>query len=526
MNHERKRILILGAGVMQLPAIRAAASMGLAVLVVDGAADPPGKGLADHFERIDLKDQAALVDFAKRCKAEGGLDGVFTAGTDFSHAVALIAREAGLPGMSPEIALDASVKSRMRAAFARSGVPSPRFAVVGSYREFLDSAEIPPFPLVVKPVDSMGGRGCVRIDSREGMEEAIAQAVSHSRSARAIVEEYVDGPEFSVDALVWKGEIFVCGLADRHIRFSPYFVEMGHTMPSAFPPDALEEVLRVFKLGVRALGIDMGAAKGDIKLGRDGKARVGEIAARLSGGYMSGWTYPYASGVELTKAGIRLALGLEPGNLEPSLDLVSAERAWISIPGRVIERRGLEEAGRMDCVREVFPRAAPGDRVRFPRNNVEKCGNVIAVDADRRKAERCAEEAAASVLLRLEPGDPETRAFLASRGEAYPPDAFGALPQCLLAEIQSMPEDDTDCRASGGAISVRPLAGIGSCEARDWQGRSLERAAILAMDLSGARYGKEGPRLGRGFWLDLIRGSYQGAAFHVDSARKGDGSRP
>jgi biotin carboxylase len=520
MEARGKKILILGAGVMQLPAIRAAKALGLSVIVVDGAADPPGKELADRFERIDLKDQAAMIEFALGCKAKGGLDGVFTAGTDFSHAVAVIAKAAGLPGMPPLVALGASVKSRMRETFRKNGVPSPNFIVVADIEDFKADPDKPGFPVVVKPVDSMGGRGCLRIDAEKGMDEAIRDAVSHSRSGKAIVEEYIEGPEFSVDALVWKGEIFICGLADRHIFFPPHFVEMGHTIPTAFPQAAQEEILRVFRLGVKALGIDNGAAKGDIKLGPDGKARVGEIAARLSGGYMSGWTYPYSSGVELTRAGIRIALGLEPGDLKPKLALVSAERAWISIPGKVREMRGVENARIMQGVREIFYRLGPGDSARFPRNNVEKCGNVIAVDADRNTAVRCAQEAAAAILLRLEPDHPETEAFLARRGSPYPPDAFAALPADLEAAIASMPADDPGRSQAGSRLSVRRLPGADEYSGKDWQGREFAEAAAIALHLAGAEYGDSGPRFGKGFWLSLIRGSYQGGAYHIDTARK------
>mgnify|MGYP002388944453 CR=1 FL=1 len=124
----------------------------------------------------------------------------------------------------------------------------------------------------------------------------------------------MDGPELSLDAIVWRGRVTVCGVADRIIRFPPFFVEMGHTMWSALPADDRSAVERVFTDGIRALGIDNGAAKGDIKLTSRGPM-VGEIAARLSGGYMSGWTFPLASGVEVTRAALRVAAGLEPGDL-------------------------------------------------------------------------------------------------------------------------------------------------------------------------------------------------------------------
>jgi len=141
----------------------------------------------------------------------------------------------------------------------------------------------------VKPVDNMGGRGCRRADSLAELRAAVEAALAFSRSGRAIIEEFMDGPEFSADALVHRGEITLCGLADRHIRFPPCFVEMGHTMPSGVDSGTAARLLEVFYAGIRALGITNGAAKGDLKLTPKGPM-VGEIAARLSGGYMSGWT--------------------------------------------------------------------------------------------------------------------------------------------------------------------------------------------------------------------------------------------
>ena len=87
----------------------------------------------------------------------------------------------------------------------------------------------------------------------------------YSRSGRAIIEEFVEGPEFSIDALVEGDEIPDTRSRGQAYRLPPCFVELGHSMPSAYPPEVVDEVLRVFRLGVKAIGIDIGAAKGDMK---------------------------------------------------------------------------------------------------------------------------------------------------------------------------------------------------------------------------------------------------------------------
>ena len=121
----------------------------------------------------------------------------------------------------------------------------------------------------------------------------------------------MDGPEFSIDSLVFEDKLVITGFADRHIYYPPYFIEMGHTMPTEFSEEERNKVIKAFAKGVKALGLSCGAAKGDMKLTSNG-AMIGEIAARLSGGYMSGWTFPYASGINLTEQALFLASGVFP----------------------------------------------------------------------------------------------------------------------------------------------------------------------------------------------------------------------
>ncbi len=507
---------------MQLPAIRIAKELGLSPHAVDGDPGALGASLADGFARVDLKDEAGLIDHALSLKRDGGLHAVFTAGTDFSPAVAMVAEAAGLPGIPVSAARRAQDKRLMRKALADAGVPCPRFASVSSAGEAAGAAAGVPPPWVVKPADSMGGRGCVRIDDPRGLEEACAEAIAYSRTGRAIIEEYLDGPEFSVDALVWNDAIIPCGVADRHIRFPPRFIEMGHTMPSARPRADIEEVLRAFEAGVRAIGISLGAAKGDIKLCPDGRARVGEIAARLSGGYMSGWTYPYASGVEATAGAIRIAMGRDPGDMRPRFSRVCAERAFISIPGRVREIAGVDEARGIPGVRDLFLRAAPGATLRFPRNNVEKCGNAIAAAEERDEAVRAAEEAAARILIRLEPGVDETDSFL-MEDSGFPPSAFSGAPDDIVAAAEALPEAVED--ATGEGIGIIDLPLDSGREARDWHGMDLKAARDAALSLTGARLGAGRVLLGRKFWKALLRGGYQGGAYVIDAERAGLGGR-
>ena len=516
---------------MQGPAIRIARELGLCAVAADGNPDAPCASMADRFAHIDLKDKEGIEAFARSLQNDGGLAGIMTAGTDFSATVAWVAERLGLPGIPYEAALNASDKARMRSCFDKARLPSPPFTAI-TRDAALDDIALS-FPLVVKPVDNMGGRGCRRVDTIEELREAAADALRFSRSGRAIVEAFMDGPEFSVDAIVYHGEITICGLADRHIFFPPYFIEMGHTMPTDFPPEQQAALLETFCAGVRALGLagteSVGAAKGDIKLTAHGPM-IGEIAARLSGGYMSGWTYPYASGVEPIRAAILAAVGRKPDGLTPLKNWTSAERAFISIPGTVKAITGVEAARNLPHVRDLFLRAAEGGKIGFPQNNVSKCGNIIAAAPGRVSAVEAAETAARSILINLDPSDNETAAFLSSDA-AFPPDAFSLTP-ALKEALAQLPETTLSSPQSSSP-SLLPFPAFTSSNLTDYMGRTVAESLRAVRELTGlslpeiapenAGNGKStdniGSFLGRSFWAVLARGGYQGAVYYINQLR-------
>ena len=466
-----------------------------------------------------------MLAVARKYSRQTGLDGVFTAGTDFSTTVAYVAAHCGLPGIPFEVARAATDKELMRDCFCRHGVPSPRFFTLSAgerpRRHGLD------FPLVVKPVDNMGARGVRRVDSRGELESALNDAMAHSRAQRVIVEEYLDGPELSLDAIVFRGEITICGVADRHICLPPFFVEMGHTMPTRLDAKTRWKVEQTFRQGIRALGIENGAAKGDIKL-TGGGCFVGEIAARLSGGYMSGWTFPYATGLEVTEAALNIAVGLPPGHLAHHYRRVSAERAFISIPGIVRRIEGLEDARRMEGLEAFFLRTATGEAAHFPIDNMGKCGNVISRAPTREHAVRVAEQAAQAVLIRLEPDNQPTTAHLFSRTQQdTAPPALVLTEENNLRALAEMPAfiapADPSAHSAGIAVLDLPLRERERC--RDWHGLPFGEALKRALDETGFHLRRNGRSnqmvLGSVFWRAFLQGGVQGAVYLGDTLRSG-----
>jgi biotin carboxylase len=424
--------------------------------------------------------------------------------------------------------MKATDKCRMRQAFDHAGVSSPRFACWTPDMDPVETAAHIPFPLVVKPVDNMGARGVMRIDRPKDLASACGNALVLSRSSRVIIEEYMEGPELSLDAIVHDGEITVCGIADRHICFEPHFVEMGHTMPAGLDESLTGGVEEVFRAGIRAIGIDDGAAKGDIKLTASGP-KIGEIAARLSGGFMSGWTFPMSCGVEVTAAALNIAVGLPPGDLTPKFFAVAAERAIISIPGTVREVEGMDLASRGNGVREIFLRVEAGSSVVFPTNNVEKCGNVITACSTRAEAIAAAVKAVSRIRIRLRPLTAETDRFLFGSADEDGRSAFALSEEVDRKALSRMPPYwGSPPPKAGEPFAIQPLPAFAAEKSADWHGVSIQLGVRGLIDSGHAVMKKErhddGFTLGSVFWKALLRGGTQGALYLLDGIRS-SGSR-
>jgi isopentenyl diphosphate isomerase/L-lactate dehydrogenase-like FMN-dependent dehydrogenase/biotin carboxylase len=384
-------IMVIGGGLLQLPLIKTALRMKLRVIVTDYNPEAPGLKIADVPIVMSTKDVEGSVRVAKQENEKSQIHGVLTSGTDASMTVAAVANSLNLPGIKFEDAEAATNKIKMRTRFKEFNVPSPKFFAVWNLDEAKSACIRLSYPVVIKPSDNMGARGVRLVENYSDLLEAFHLAKKASPSGEIIVEEYMEGDELSIDAIVYNNEVIFTGIADRIIENLPYFIEKGHTMPSQLPTEILEEAKRVMRLGIDALGITHGFAKGDIKITKSG-IKICELAARLSGGFMSTHTFPYSTGIDLMKAAIEISLGKKPENLTPTINKVSIERAIITKPGVINSITGLDEAKKINGVKDLILSAGVGDTSVIPKSNVDKVGHIITVGNSLEEAEAIVEK--------------------------------------------------------------------------------------------------------------------------------------
>jgi biotin carboxylase len=399
---EKRGILIIGAGLMQVPVIEAAKRMGLRTVATDYNSEAPGFALADIGLEVSTRNIDFSVLAARRIASQIPIHGVLTVGTDASRTVSAVAAALEVPGIRYDVAECATNKIKMRECFRQHGVPSPDFEYVWTRDEARAALKRLGLPVVIKPADNMGARGVKMIDSADQLDEAFTEARCASVSGMIIIEEFMEGPELSIDALVWDNHIEIASVADRIIDGAPYFIERGHILPSNMPEADLRAACEVMIRGVRAMGIDIGAAKGDIKMTPDGP-KIGELAARLSGGYHSGFTYPLATGVDLMSAVVRIAMGEPPGDLTPKHHRVAGERAIIPDTGLITSVEGLDEARNLPGVKNIFTIYKAGDIYHSPTSNMGKFGNIIAVADTRAELEKIYERVLSTIKITTVP---------------------------------------------------------------------------------------------------------------------------
>jgi biotin carboxylase len=396
-----KRILILGAGKEQVPAIEAASRKGIRSIALDMNPKAEGAALADEFFPVSTRDIDAILALIARYK--GKIDGVMTIASDIPHCVAAAAEALDVPHIAPAVARRCIDKFAMKEALKQGGVNIPDFAAIDSVAALEEFIARTGYPAVIKPVDNSGARGVLRLTRSVDLAWAYDYAKHFSYSGKVEVERFIPGLQISTEGLMLDGRFHTTGFADRNYarldQTVPYMIEDGGEIPTVLGTQACARVTAEFEKAVRALGIDWGPAKGDMVFGDDGKAYVIEIAARLSGGNFCYDKVPWSTGVDIVDILVDMAVGnpVDPKRFEPDRALATAQRYFFPPPGRIAAIKGLERVQAMPQIRKLDLWAKPGDMVPAAENHPSRVGYVIACAPDRAAAIAAAEEAVAAV---------------------------------------------------------------------------------------------------------------------------------
>jgi biotin carboxylase len=298
-----KKLAVIGASYLQLPLVKKAKEMGVHTLCFAWQEGSVCKDLSDEFYPISVVEKEQILGICQ----DQQIDGVCTIASDVAApTVAYIAEKMGLVGNSYGTAVVANNKFLMRTAFSQAGIPCPKYQKITSLDEIdKDYA----FPLIVKPIDRSGSLGITKVERSEDLIPSVENALHCSFKHEAIVEEFIEGREISVELISYQGKHYPLQITDKVTTGAPHFVELEHHQPAELSDNQYKEIYALTERALDALGVTNGASHSEYKITADGRVYVIEIGARMGGDFIGSDLVQLSTGYDYLNGVVEVALG-------------------------------------------------------------------------------------------------------------------------------------------------------------------------------------------------------------------------
>jgi len=395
-----KTLHVLGGGAWQVPTILLAKRLGYRVFVTDMYENPPGYAFADDHAVVNVRDREGTLA-AARSRA---IDGIICDTTDVGvPTAAYVAETLGLPGIGLDVAMRFTDKYLMREATSARGILGPRYVFVTDPSD-LARAESIGFPSIVKPADSQSSRGVRRVDSRADLPAALENALANSAAGRALVEEFIDGTEVTVEGMCRDGVVHVLGISDKgHYADNPQ-VASHLAYPPGMSDDVIERIRAANAQVVGALGLRTGVTHAEFIVTAEGRIYLVEIAARGGGSRVYTHIAPYLSGVPIPELYIRYCMGDDVAWPIPVPGRRAALLEFFEIPVGVVRSiEGVEAAAKLPGVADLALELTVGQRFGGADNDRARPGYVVAFGETRDEVRAIAARARATIRVEVEP---------------------------------------------------------------------------------------------------------------------------
>ena len=298
---DKKSILVFGVGELQRSIIRRAKLKGLFTIGIDPCADAVCKGEVDAFEIVggqDFEGTCAVVE-------KYGVNAIVTAATDKPLVMmAHVAEKYGFPFYSIETAQWSTDKYQMKQRFLEGGVPCARGRLIAK----ADEADDLYYPLIVKPRDNSGSRGVKLCRNKDELQEALQEALQYSHLETVLVEEYIEGQEYSIESLHHDGESEVIQFTEKTTTEFPYNVELAHKQPANLTSAQKDEIRQVISKIAQCMHFENCPSHTELKINERGIFVI-ETSPRLGGDYITSTLVPLSTGINIEDQLLHIALG-------------------------------------------------------------------------------------------------------------------------------------------------------------------------------------------------------------------------
>ena len=359
--------------------------MGLFVVGIDPCEDAFCRADVDAFEVIGGQDYEGTCSVVE----EYGVDAIVTAATDKPLVMmARIASRYGFPFFSVDTACWSTDKYLMKQRFMEAGVPCAKGLLAGSSKE----VEGFDYPVIVKPRDNSGSRGVKLCRTKEEVADAIAEAKDYSRLDSVLVEEFIEGREFSIEALHHSGGSEVIQFTEKKTTELPYNVELGHKQPADLTDEQKELIREIVKKAGAALGFTACPSHTELKI-NDRGIFVIETSPRLGGDYITSTLVPLSTGINMEDQLLHISLG-EEADIRTGREDRASGICYLNLPCGEIKSISSEIVGvsSWPAVQAFESLLKAGDRVNPITSSLNRYGHLILQADDRKELDRLMDE--------------------------------------------------------------------------------------------------------------------------------------
>lgn len=304
----------------------------------------PGFSIADKSYKIDVRNHKEILKVARKEK----ISGILTDQTDIPVlTAAYVAKALGLPGIEIECAQRFTNKYKMRQYCEQIGIPVPQYTQASSVNEALALIQKFQFPLILKPVDSQGSRGVIKVSTRNELESAFNNVIMHSSVQQVILEEFFQGKEIVIEGFMANNKFTNLIIGDREYFDLPnMFIPRQTIFPSQIKPKLQKKLLKLNTKLIQGFAPKFGITHSEFLVNeKTGDVRLVETAIRGGGVFISSDLIPLASNVDVNKPLISLASGEKSITLD-SKQLKQRAAAYLCFylpEGQIHSIHGLQE---------------------------------------------------------------------------------------------------------------------------------------------------------------------------------------
>ena len=367
---DKKSVLVFGVGELQISIITRAKAMGIFVVGIDPFEDAVAKDYCDAFEVVGGQDFWGTIDVAKKYNVSA----IVTAATDKPLVMmARVAKELKLPFYSTETAEWSTDKYQMKQRFLEGGVPCARGRLIHNSEEAQDLY----FPLICKPRDNSGSRGVKLCRDLTELDSCIKEALEVSKLDTVLVEEFIEGREFSIEALHYDGKSEVIQFTEKKTTEFPYNVELGHKQPANLTDEQRNQIRAIISKIASCMHFENCPSHTELKVNERGIFVI-ETSPRLGGDYITSTLTPLSTGINLEDQLLHISLGEPVDTTTGRVDKASAI-CFFSLPeGKVIAIDSkINEASNWPNVHSFHLKLKAGDTVNKITSSLNRYGQFI-----------------------------------------------------------------------------------------------------------------------------------------------------